>query len=104
MKKSLLKEAFPNKWGKLKKMLLIMKLTIFLTCLMIFEASAGIYSQSMKINLSMTNVTVEELSQWFVDQLLTDITTIDQHQIQKITAKVFSAPGQSGSATWERQS
>jgi TonB-linked SusC/RagA family outer membrane protein len=61
MKNCLLKEVCLDKWGKLKKMLLIMKLTIFLTCTMIFDVSAGIYSQSMKINLSMANVTVEKV-------------------------------------------
>ena len=35
-------------------------------------------------------------------QLIEDKTLLDEHNIQKIVIKVFSAPGQSGSATWVR--
>lgn len=52
--------------------------------------------------LSLTNVTVEDLSQWFVEQLLLDQEGMTKHNIQKILIKVFSAPGQSGSAKWEK--
>ena len=51
--------------------------------------------------LPITNVTVEELSQWFVEQILLDQEALSKHKIQKIVVKTFSAPGQSGSATWE---
>jgi 6-pyruvoyltetrahydropterin/6-carboxytetrahydropterin synthase len=52
--------------------------------------------------LPITNVTVEELSQWFLDQFLHDTEMLQKHEIQKITIKVFSSPGQSGSAVWEK--
>lgn len=51
--------------------------------------------------LPITNATVEDLSQWFVEQLLLDKEGLTKHNIQKIVIKVFSAPGQCGSATWE---
>ena len=51
--------------------------------------------------LPITNVTVEDLSQWFVEQLLLDKQGLEKHNIQKIVIKVFSSPGQCGSAIWE---
>lgn len=46
------------------------------------------------------NASVEDLSQWFVEQLTADKTLVAEHQLQKVVVKVFSAPGQCGSATW----
>lgn len=51
--------------------------------------------------LPITNSTIEELSHWFLDKLLPEKEVIRQHQIQKMVVKVFSSPGQSGSAAWE---
>lgn len=51
--------------------------------------------------LEVCNITVEELSQWFVDRLVEDKQELKQHQIEAITIKVFSAPGQSASAHWQ---
>lgn len=52
--------------------------------------------------LPVTNVTIEELSDWFLKQLLLDnAKEIDQHGIQKITINVFNGPGQSGGASWQ---
>lgn len=52
--------------------------------------------------LPVTNITVEELSKWFVDELVKNDEELSKHNIQKIVVKVFSAPGQSGDHTWER--
>lgn len=49
--------------------------------------------------LPISNVTVEELSRWFIEQLIAE-TDFESYQIQKILLKVYSAPGQSGSAEW----
>ncbi len=52
--------------------------------------------------LPVTNVTVEELSRWFVMALMKDSDELSKHRVEKLVVKVFSAPGQSGSHTWER--
>lgn len=50
--------------------------------------------------LPIANITVEALSQWFIDQLLLDEATLMAHQIQTLQIHVSSGPGQSGSSTW----
>ncbi|RUR13108.1 6-carboxytetrahydropterin synthase [Legionella sp. km772] len=52
--------------------------------------------------LPLTNITVEELSRWFVNELIHDRTELDKHKIDKVLVKVFSAPGQSASHEWQR--
>lgn len=51
--------------------------------------------------MPLVNITLEELSQWFIGRLIEDKKELDQNQIQGITIKVFSSPGQCGSASWE---
>jgi 6-pyruvoyltetrahydropterin/6-carboxytetrahydropterin synthase len=53
--------------------------------------------------LPVTNITVEELSKWFVQELVADKKELENNRIQKLIVKVFSAPGQSASHTWERK-
>lgn len=53
--------------------------------------------------LPVTNVTVEELSKWFISQLITDKNELSKNAIRAITIKVSSSPGQSGSAQWNIQ-
>lgn len=50
--------------------------------------------------LPVTNITVEELSRWFVEQLIQNQEELNKHRIEKIVVKVFSAPGQSASHEW----
>lgn len=52
--------------------------------------------------LPVINITVEELSKWFVKELVEDTQELIKHRIEKIVVKVFSAPGQSASHTWEK--
>lgn len=52
--------------------------------------------------MPLTNITVEELSRWFVNELILDEDELDKHRIQHIIVKVFSAPGQSASHEWHR--
>jgi 6-pyruvoyltetrahydropterin/6-carboxytetrahydropterin synthase len=52
--------------------------------------------------LPVTNITVEELSRWFVEELIKDQEELAQHRIECLTIKVFSAPGQSASHTWTK--
>jgi len=52
--------------------------------------------------MPMTNITVEELSRWFVNELIKETAELDKHRIEKIVVKIFSAPGQSASHEWQR--
>lgn len=51
--------------------------------------------------MPLNNITIEELSQWFVKQFSADLNILKKHHIQQITVKVFSGPGQCSSATWK---
>lgn len=52
--------------------------------------------------LPVYNITVEELSNWILSQILIDKDELESNKIQEIIIKVFSGPGQSGSATWSK--
>lgn len=52
--------------------------------------------------MPLTNITVEELSRWFVAQMILDQKELDNHRIERLVVKVFSAPGQSASHEWQR--
>ncbi len=52
--------------------------------------------------LPLRNITVEELAFWFVERLTEKSDQLAEHQIMAVTAKVFSGPGQCGSANWEK--
>jgi 6-pyruvoyltetrahydropterin/6-carboxytetrahydropterin synthase len=52
--------------------------------------------------MPLTNITVEELSRWFVQELIQDADELNKHRIEKIVIKVSSAPGQSASHEWQR--
>lgn len=53
--------------------------------------------------MPLANITIEELSRWFVQELVQDQHELDKHKIEKILIKIFSAPGQSASHEWQRQ-
>lgn len=53
--------------------------------------------------LPITNVTVEELSDWFMRQLIQDKQHLITNNINTIHVKIYSGPGQSASSTWELQ-
>ena len=53
--------------------------------------------------MQMHNISVEELSQWFITRMIEDKARLENHHIQAIAVKVFSAPGQSGSAHYVRE-
>lgn len=52
--------------------------------------------------MPLTNITVEELSRWFVNELILDKEELVRHRIEHILVKVFSAPGQSASHAWNK--
>jgi len=51
--------------------------------------------------LPIENTTLEDLSQWFVNEISADKKFIDDYAISAITIKVFNGPEQSASANWE---
>lgn len=50
--------------------------------------------------MPLTNITVEELSKWFIEQLTEDKAMLKQHKLERIVVKVFSAPRQGASHEW----
>lgn len=56
------------------------------------------------IILPLTNITIEELSHWFLQQILADQAALASHGIHGITVKVYNGPGQSAGANWEQAS
>lgn len=50
--------------------------------------------------LPIKNITVEELSSWFIQQLTSTMDEIKKHAITELTVKVYTGPGQSGSTSW----
>lgn len=52
--------------------------------------------------MPLTNITVEELSKWFVQELVQSTDELEKHRIECILVKVFSAPGQSASHEWKK--
>ncbi|MHB1949459.1 MAG: 6-pyruvoyl trahydropterin synthase family protein [Gammaproteobacteria bacterium] len=52
--------------------------------------------------LPICNATIEELSNWFLQQLIVDEAELKKYCIHGITIKVFNGPGQSGAASWGR--
>ena len=52
--------------------------------------------------MPLTNITVEELSRWFLSELIKEKDELDKHRLEKIVVKIFSAPGQSASHEWQR--
>ncbi len=50
--------------------------------------------------LPMCNITVEELSRWFIQQLVKDKTELQSFSIKAITIKVSTMPGQAAATTW----
>lgn len=53
--------------------------------------------------LPLSNITVEELSRWFVGEIIKNKGELEKHRIEKVVVKVFSAPGQSASHEWTRK-
>lgn len=50
--------------------------------------------------LPVNNITVEELSHWFILRLTDNAEELKNHAIVAITTKVFTGPGQSGTSYW----
>ncbi|MFN3235295.1 MAG: 6-pyruvoyl trahydropterin synthase family protein [Gammaproteobacteria bacterium] len=53
--------------------------------------------------LDISNTTVEEISNWILQQFIDDQKSIAEHQIEKIEVKVYSNLSQAGSSCWVRK-
>lgn len=53
------------------------------------------------ITLPLTNITLEELSYWFLQNLCAEESCLKEHGIHRMEVKVFNGPGQSGGAVWQ---
>jgi len=51
--------------------------------------------------LPIGNITIEELSGWFLNQLIQDQEELNRYQIRSITIQVYNGPGHSGAAHWQ---
>ncbi|BFM14575.1 6-carboxytetrahydropterin synthase [Maricurvus nonylphenolicus] len=52
--------------------------------------------------LPLLNSSVEELSAYILNQLLSSHTDLNKHNIRRILINVSSGPGQSGSSEWQK--
>ena len=50
--------------------------------------------------LELSNITIEELSRWFIEQLLLEPNFIEQYKIQAITVKVYNGLEHSAKTKW----
>ncbi len=53
------------------------------------------------IMLPVENTTLEDLSRWFLNEIVSDEKFIVDHVISSVTIKVFNGPEQSASMTWD---
>ena len=72
-------------------------------CHVYFNDEKMIFAKRDITILPITNVTVEELSNYILNRLLQDSDELERNRMQKIKVKVFSAPGQGGSTTWRKE-
>jgi 6-pyruvoyltetrahydropterin/6-carboxytetrahydropterin synthase len=53
--------------------------------------------------LPICNITIEELSHWFLSQLSQDKEELESHGLRQMMVKVFNGPSQSGAASCENK-
>lgn len=56
------------------------------------------------IILPLSNITIEELSRWFLQHLIPNDKELAEHRICAVTVDVYNGPGQSASAQWTKDS
>lgn len=54
--------------------------------------------------MPLSNITIEELSHWFIDQLVLDKDFLNQYHIAALSVKVFNGPHHSAKAKWKNGS
>lgn len=55
------------------------------------------------IILPLTNITIEELSRWFLQHLTDNVAELAKHHIGGISVDVYNGPGQSSGMKWTKQ-
>ncbi len=60
------------------------------------------FLKSDVVILPIVNTTVEDLSCWFIEQLIADKAALEKDGIVAITVKLSSNPGRSGSTSWSK--
>ena len=68
----------------------------------IFNKDKMLFLKKDVILLPIHNITLEELSQWFLGQFIADQSQLNDHHIDQVTIKIYKATGQSASACWYR--
>lgn len=53
--------------------------------------------------LGITNVTLEEISNWFLEQLLTNTAELLEHKIFGMKVTAFNGRGESGATVWKSE-
>lgn len=51
--------------------------------------------------IDVRNISVEELSHWFIEKLIATHPDMSKHRVRHIKATIYSAAGQGGYSTWE---
>ena len=71
-------------------------------CLAWFNHKLLTFPKDDVVILPLSNITIEELSYWFLQKILENQTEIHQHLIESITVKVYNNHQQSAGATWSK--
>lgn len=69
-------------------------------CLAYFNNKKIPFLKEDVVILPLSNITIEELSYWFLQNILEHKAQIESHGIRGIMVKVYNGPGQSGGAGW----
>lgn len=51
--------------------------------------------------LPVANISVEELSRWFTEQIILDKETLEKYQVSRIVTHVSTKPGQQANFVWD---
>ena len=54
--------------------------------------------------LPVANISVEELSRWFTEQILLDKETLEEYHVSRIVTHVATKPGQQANFVWDHTS
>lgn len=65
-----------------------------------FDNQTLSFAKKDVVVLPIVNVTLEELSYWFLQQLTENPVELQNHHIQGLTVRVFNGRGESGTAMW----
>ena len=65
-----------------------------------FNQQTIIFLKQDAVVLPICNVTLEELSHWFLQQITTNSAELKEHNIHGIMVKVFNGRGESGATSW----